>query len=132
MPRSSTPRRAHWTAREVLQQPQVWAEIYSLIEREAARLAGFLDPLIARRDVRVVLTGAGLRLISEGVSLRSSPGRWDGMSMPSRRLTSWQVRRATCPGTRSCCSSHSGALATVPRVLRLSRLPTPVHDNALI
>jgi tagatose-6-phosphate ketose/aldose isomerase len=50
---------AHWTAREVLQQPQVWAEIYSLIEREAARLAGFLDPLIARRDVRVVLTGAG-------------------------------------------------------------------------
>jgi tagatose-6-phosphate ketose/aldose isomerase len=50
---------AHWTAREVLQQPQVWAEIYSLIEREAAHLAAFLDPLVVRPDVRIVLTGAG-------------------------------------------------------------------------
>jgi tagatose-6-phosphate ketose/aldose isomerase len=50
---------AHWTAREVLQQPQVWAEIHSLIAGEAARLAEFLDPLAARPDVRIVLTGAG-------------------------------------------------------------------------
>jgi tagatose-6-phosphate ketose/aldose isomerase len=50
---------AHWTAREVLQQPQVWAEIHSLIAGEAARLAEFLDPLIARPDVRILLTGAG-------------------------------------------------------------------------
>jgi tagatose-6-phosphate ketose/aldose isomerase len=50
---------AHWTAREVLQQPQVWAEIYRLIDGEAARLGGFLDSLIARPDVRIVLTGAG-------------------------------------------------------------------------
>ena len=50
---------AHWTAREVLQQPQVWAEIHSLIAGEAARLGEFLDPLIARPDVRILLTGAG-------------------------------------------------------------------------
>ncbi len=50
---------AHWTAREVLQQPQVWAEIHSLIAGEAARLAEFLDPLVTRPDVRILLTGAG-------------------------------------------------------------------------
>jgi tagatose-6-phosphate ketose/aldose isomerase len=50
---------AHWTAREVLQQPQVWAEIHSLIAGEAARLTEFLDPLVARPDVRILLTGAG-------------------------------------------------------------------------
>jgi tagatose-6-phosphate ketose/aldose isomerase len=50
---------AHWTTREVLQQPQVWAEIHSLIASEAARLAEFLDPLSARPDVRILLTGAG-------------------------------------------------------------------------
>jgi tagatose-6-phosphate ketose/aldose isomerase len=50
---------AHWTAREVLQQPRVWAEIHSLIAGEAARLAEFLEPLLARPEVRILLTGAG-------------------------------------------------------------------------
>jgi tagatose-6-phosphate ketose/aldose isomerase len=50
---------AHWTAREVLQQPQVWTEIHSLIAGEAARLTEFLHPLVARPDVRILLTGAG-------------------------------------------------------------------------
>lgn len=48
-----------WTAREVLQQPEVWAEIERLIADEANRLAVFLDPFLARPDGRVVLTGAG-------------------------------------------------------------------------
>jgi tagatose-6-phosphate ketose/aldose isomerase len=50
---------AQWTAREVLQQPHVWAEIERLIAGQADGLAAFLDPLLARRDGRVVLTGAG-------------------------------------------------------------------------
>jgi tagatose-6-phosphate ketose/aldose isomerase len=50
---------AQWTAREVLQQPDVWVEIERLIAGEAQGLAAFLDPLLARPDVRVVLTGAG-------------------------------------------------------------------------
>jgi tagatose-6-phosphate ketose/aldose isomerase len=50
---------AQWTAREVLQQPEVWAEIERLVEGEANRLAVFLDPFLARPDGRVVLTGAG-------------------------------------------------------------------------
>jgi tagatose-6-phosphate ketose/aldose isomerase len=43
----------------VLQQPDVWAEIERLITGEMDGLAEFLDPLLARRDGRVVLTGAG-------------------------------------------------------------------------
>ena len=48
-----------WTAREIVQQPAVWAEIERGMRREAAALAAFLDPLLARRDLRIVLTGAG-------------------------------------------------------------------------
>jgi tagatose-6-phosphate ketose/aldose isomerase len=50
---------AHWTAREIVQQPQIWAQIETLIAGEAARLAAFLDPLLKLPDLRIVLTGAG-------------------------------------------------------------------------
>ena len=50
---------AHWTVREVLQQPQIWAEIEQLIAAQAAGLGAFLDPLLSRPELRVVLTGAG-------------------------------------------------------------------------
>jgi tagatose-6-phosphate ketose/aldose isomerase len=50
---------AHWTAREILQQPQVWAEIHTQMAGEAAHLTEFLEPLAVRRDVRILLTGAG-------------------------------------------------------------------------
>jgi tagatose-6-phosphate ketose/aldose isomerase len=50
---------AQWTAREVLQQPAVWAQIETQMAAEAQSLADFLNPLLARREVRIVLTGAG-------------------------------------------------------------------------
>src|ERR1700722_2088410 len=50
---------AHWTAREITQQPRIWAQIETLIEGEAARLAAFLNPLLKLSDLRIVLTGAG-------------------------------------------------------------------------
>jgi tagatose-6-phosphate ketose/aldose isomerase len=50
---------AHWTAREVLQQPRLWAEIETLIVRHSARLSAFLAPLLAQPTLRIVLTGAG-------------------------------------------------------------------------
>jgi tagatose-6-phosphate ketose/aldose isomerase len=62
---------AMWTAREVLQQPEVWAEVERLIAAEAHGLSEFLDPLLARPG-RVVLTGAGSRPISANVSHRRS------------------------------------------------------------
>jgi tagatose-6-phosphate ketose/aldose isomerase len=50
---------AHWTAREITQQPQIWAEIETLIAGEAARLGAFLNPLLKLPDLRILLTGAG-------------------------------------------------------------------------
>jgi tagatose-6-phosphate ketose/aldose isomerase len=50
---------AHWTAREILQQPRIWGEIDTLIASEAPRLAKFLDPLLKLPNLRILLTGAG-------------------------------------------------------------------------
>jgi tagatose-6-phosphate ketose/aldose isomerase len=50
---------AHWTAREIVQQPRIWGEIETLIAGEAARLAAFLNPLLKLPELRIVLTGAG-------------------------------------------------------------------------
>jgi tagatose-6-phosphate ketose/aldose isomerase len=50
---------ACWTVREVLQQPQIWAQVASLIESQSQRLRQFLDPLLGQACLRVVLTGAG-------------------------------------------------------------------------
>jgi tagatose-6-phosphate ketose/aldose isomerase len=50
---------ARWTAREILQQPEVWADVEKLVANQAASLSGFLQPLLDRSDLHVVLTGAG-------------------------------------------------------------------------
>ena len=48
-----------WTAREIVQQPAVWTQIERLMKRESGPLRSFLDPLLERRNLRIVLTGAG-------------------------------------------------------------------------
>ncbi|HEU4516451.1 MAG TPA: SIS domain-containing protein [Steroidobacteraceae bacterium] len=52
-------RGAAWTAREIAQQPDVWKQVGALVARERAMLDDFLGPLLARTDLRIVLTGAG-------------------------------------------------------------------------
>jgi tagatose-6-phosphate ketose/aldose isomerase len=47
------------TAREIAQQPAVWPEIDTLVASRRAALDAFLGPLLARSDLRIVLTGAG-------------------------------------------------------------------------
>ena len=48
-----------WTAREIAQQPAIWATIERRMTSEAGALRAFLNPLLERRDLRIVLTGAG-------------------------------------------------------------------------
>jgi tagatose-6-phosphate ketose/aldose isomerase len=48
-----------WTAREIAHQPVIWPAIVDLLTREGDALRAFLDPLLRRRDLRIVLTGAG-------------------------------------------------------------------------
>lgn len=50
---------AHWTAREVLQQPRIWSETETLIAQQSERLRAFLKPLLETPNLRIVLTGAG-------------------------------------------------------------------------
>jgi tagatose-6-phosphate ketose/aldose isomerase len=51
--------RGIWTAREISQQPVVWEKIEALMGGAASATQAFLAPLLARADLRIVLTGAG-------------------------------------------------------------------------
>ena len=48
-----------WTAREISQQPAVWPKIQRQLDGHAAALRAWLRPLLNRKDLRIVLTGAG-------------------------------------------------------------------------
>jgi tagatose-6-phosphate ketose/aldose isomerase len=48
-----------WTAREISQQPAVWPKILGQLDRDSASLRSWLRPLLGRKDLRIVLTGAG-------------------------------------------------------------------------
>ncbi len=50
---------ALWTAREIAQQPESWVRTQILVQQQAGVIGGFLEPLRARPDLRIVLTGAG-------------------------------------------------------------------------
>lgn len=52
-------RGAEWTAREIAQQPVIWQETGSMVRSRRQEARAFLRPLFERRNLRVVLTGAG-------------------------------------------------------------------------
>ncbi|GAB1333171.1 SIS domain-containing protein [Streptomyces sennicomposti] len=47
------------TVREIAQQPALWREVDRIVSASRDSLDAFLRPLVARGDLRVVLTGAG-------------------------------------------------------------------------
>lgn len=47
------------THREVHQQPEAWRALHRVLRDRGPALRAFLDPLLARPDLRIVLTGAG-------------------------------------------------------------------------
>jgi tagatose-6-phosphate ketose/aldose isomerase len=50
---------ASHTAREIAQQPEAWRQTQKLLDAERERIERFLAPLLAIKDLRVILTGAG-------------------------------------------------------------------------
>lgn len=48
-----------WTAREITQQPQMILETQATLMAHRQAIEAFLRPLLARADLRVILTGAG-------------------------------------------------------------------------
>jgi tagatose-6-phosphate ketose/aldose isomerase len=47
------------TAREIAQQPAVWRRVQRLLDEQRAALDAFLEPVLARGELRIVFTGAG-------------------------------------------------------------------------
>jgi tagatose-6-phosphate ketose/aldose isomerase len=47
------------TYAEITSQPRIWRELAGILRSGAAANAAFLEPLLARPDLRIVLTGAG-------------------------------------------------------------------------
>jgi len=47
------------TWQEILQQPAVWRAVAALLADQAAEVQAFLEPVLSRPELRIVLTGAG-------------------------------------------------------------------------
>jgi tagatose-6-phosphate ketose/aldose isomerase len=47
------------TYREITQQPAVWREVAGMLSARSAEVTAFLEPLLARPDLRIMLSGAG-------------------------------------------------------------------------
>lgn len=50
---------AYWTAKEIQQQPESWAKTAEMLIERTAQVDEFLKPILARKDIRIILTGAG-------------------------------------------------------------------------
>lgn len=52
-------RNAYWTWREIIQQPTLWRQVGETAASQHMATEAFLRPLLQRRDLRIILTGAG-------------------------------------------------------------------------
>jgi tagatose-6-phosphate ketose/aldose isomerase len=50
---------AFWTAKEISQQPDAWRETKKIVDEQADALNAWLKPLLAKPNLRIILTGAG-------------------------------------------------------------------------
>jgi tagatose-6-phosphate ketose/aldose isomerase len=50
---------AYWTAKEIQQQPDTWAQTYGMLIDNKAQIDAFLKPILAKKGIRIILTGAG-------------------------------------------------------------------------
>ena len=77
------------TAREIAQQPAIWPEIEALVAGQRAALDAFLGPLLARSDLRIVLTGAGTSaFIGECLAPALLGAGWRAEAVPTTDLVS--------------------------------------------
>lgn len=70
---TTTPETA--TGAEIAQQPDVWRAVAALVSDRSDEVRHFLDPLLARPGLRIVLTGAGTsafvgRVLAPGLAVR--------------------------------------------------------------
>ncbi|MFS8198498.1 SIS domain-containing protein [Streptomyces sp. CWNU-52B] len=68
---------ADHTVAEIVQQPRVWRETGAIVAGGRDSLDAFLGPLLAEKDLRIVLTGAGTSAFA-GEVVRAAVGRATG------------------------------------------------------
>ena len=77
------------TAREIAQQAAIWPRIEALMAAQRAALDAFLGPLLARPDLRIVLTGAGTSaFIGECLVPAMLGAGWRAEAVPTTDLVS--------------------------------------------
>lgn len=47
------------TAEEICQQPDAWEEALAMVQQQAERIEAFVRPLLAKKNLRIIFTGAG-------------------------------------------------------------------------
>ena len=50
---------AYWTAKEIEQQPAMWAQTAKIVSDNRPQLDAFLSPIMAKQNLRIIFTGAG-------------------------------------------------------------------------
>jgi tagatose-6-phosphate ketose/aldose isomerase len=49
----------NYTSREISNQPEIWRQTWEYVKREQSAIRQFINKLLGRRDLEVILTGAG-------------------------------------------------------------------------
>nr|WP_315260062.1 SIS domain-containing protein [uncultured Duganella sp.] len=81
------------TAREIAQQPAVWPQIDALVGSHRPALDAFLGPLLARADLRIVLTGAGTSaFLGECLAPAMLAKGWRAEAVPTTDIVSGPLR----------------------------------------
>jgi tagatose-6-phosphate ketose/aldose isomerase len=81
------------TAREIAQQPAVWPQIDALVASQHAALDAFLGPLLARANLRIVLTGAGTSaFLGECLAPAMLGKGWRAEAVPTTDIVSGPLR----------------------------------------
>lgn len=95
---------AYWTAKEIEQQPATWAKTHKMLEENKAKIDAFLKPILANKDIRIILTGAGT-------------SAFVGASIAPAILKSFGGRVEAIPTTDLVSNPHEFFQADVPTLL---------------
>ena len=85
---------AHWTTREIAQQPQVWPDVARLVAGDSG-LADFVTPLLQNPALRILLAGAGTSSFI-GECLAPSLARHGGWHADAAATTDIVASPASC------------------------------------
>lgn len=95
---------AFWTAKEIQQQPETWGKTLKMLMENKAEIDGFLQPILAKKNIRIILTGAGT-------------SAFVGASIAPAIMKSLGVRVEAIPTTDLVSNPHEFFQTDVPTLL---------------